>query len=90
MGWVAPPPRSGIRGGIRESRAPPGRTSRRPLLAAYQPRDAARVSYPLPGLTRPLRSFGPRTDLMGIAVQGRTLYLTSFLGLGGKDRVAKC
>ncbi len=36
------------------------------------------------GFTRPFRLFGPHTDLMGIAVHARTLYLTSFLGKGGK------
>ena len=36
------------------------------------------------GFTRPFRRFGPHTDLMGIAVHARTLYLTSFLGRGGK------
>ena len=36
------------------------------------------------GFSRPFRRFGPHTDLMGIALQGRTLYLTSFLGLGAK------
>jgi glucose/arabinose dehydrogenase len=36
------------------------------------------------GFTKPFRSFAPHTDLMGIAVQGRTFYLTSFLGLGAK------
>jgi glucose/arabinose dehydrogenase len=37
------------------------------------------------GFTRPFRTFSPHTDLMGIAVQGRTLYLTSFVGLGAKE-----
>jgi glucose/arabinose dehydrogenase len=36
------------------------------------------------GFTKPFRSFAPHTDLMGIAVHGRTLYLTSFLGPNGK------
>ena len=36
------------------------------------------------GFTKPFRSFAPHTDLMGIAVQGRTLYLTSFMGPGAK------
>jgi glucose/arabinose dehydrogenase len=36
------------------------------------------------GFTKPFRSFAPHTDLMGIAVQARTLYLTSFTGKNGK------
>ncbi len=32
---------------------------------------------------KPFRTFGPHTDLMGIAVQGTQLYLSSFLGRGG-------
>jgi glucose/arabinose dehydrogenase len=36
------------------------------------------------GFTKPFRTFGPHTDLMGIAVRSGTLYLTSFLGQGGK------
>jgi glucose/arabinose dehydrogenase len=36
------------------------------------------------GFTQPFRRFGPHTDLMGIAVHCGTLYLTSFLGKGGK------
>jgi glucose/arabinose dehydrogenase len=36
------------------------------------------------GFTKPFRRFRPHTDLMGIAVHSRTLYLTSFLGRGGK------
>ena len=36
------------------------------------------------GFAKPFRTFGPHTDLMGIAVQARTLYLSSFLGRGGK------
>jgi len=36
------------------------------------------------GFTKPFRSFAPHTDLMGIAIQGRTLYLTSFMGPGAK------
>ena len=34
----------------------------------------------LQGLRQPFRTFGPHTDLMGIAIQGGTLYLTSFTG----------
>ena len=36
------------------------------------------------GFTEPFRRFGPHTDLMGIAVHCGTLYLTFFLGKGGK------
>jgi hypothetical protein len=36
------------------------------------------------GFTQPFRSFAPHTDLMGIAVHGCTLYLTSFAGRHGK------
>ena len=36
------------------------------------------------GFTKPFRSFGPHTVLMGIAVQAGTLYLTSFAGKKGK------
>jgi glucose/arabinose dehydrogenase len=35
------------------------------------------------GFTKPFRSFAPHTDLMGIAVQCETLYLTSFAGKNG-------
>ena len=38
----------------------------------------------LPWLHKPFRSFVPHTDLMGIAVHARTLYMTSFAGQGGK------
>jgi glucose/arabinose dehydrogenase len=36
------------------------------------------------GFTKPWRRFSPHTDLMGIALRSRTLYLSSFLGKGGK------
>jgi hypothetical protein len=36
------------------------------------------------GFAKPFRRFGPHTDLMGIAVRCRTLYLSSFLGPNGK------
>jgi glucose/arabinose dehydrogenase len=36
------------------------------------------------GFTKPFRSFGPHTDLMGIAVKAGTLYMTSFAGPKGK------
>jgi glucose/arabinose dehydrogenase len=36
------------------------------------------------GFAQPFRSFAPHTDLMGIAVQGGTLYLSSFTGRHGK------
>jgi glucose/arabinose dehydrogenase len=32
------------------------------------------------GFTKPYRQFGPHTDDMGLAIVGKTLYLTSFLG----------
>lgn len=36
------------------------------------------------GKAKPFRKFGPHTDLMGIGLRQKTLYLTSFLGLGAK------
>jgi glucose/arabinose dehydrogenase len=36
------------------------------------------------GFTQPYRRFAPHTDLMGIALNAGTLYLTSFAGPGGK------
>jgi glucose/arabinose dehydrogenase len=36
------------------------------------------------GFTPPFASFGPHTDLMGIALQGWTLYMTSFGSTSGK------
>jgi glucose/arabinose dehydrogenase len=36
------------------------------------------------GDAKPFHQFKPHTDLMGIALQGKTLYLTSFMGLGAK------
>ena len=36
------------------------------------------------GFAQPFRTFAPHTDLMGIAVHCGTLYMTSFLGKGGK------
>jgi hypothetical protein len=36
------------------------------------------------GFTPPFRTFAPHTDLMGIALQGGTFYLTSFQGPGAK------
>ena len=36
------------------------------------------------GFAKPFRSFRPHTDLMGIALQGGTFYLTSFLGTNAK------
>ncbi len=35
------------------------------------------------GYATPFRTFGPHTDLMGIAISGSTLYLTSFAGPKG-------
>lgn len=39
---------------------------------------------PCKGHAKPFRKFGPHTDLMGIATGGSKLYLSSFLGRGGK------
>ncbi len=39
---------------------------------------------PCAGKAVPFRQFGPHTDLMGIALRGPKLYLTSFLGRQGK------
>jgi glucose/arabinose dehydrogenase len=36
------------------------------------------------GFTQPFLKFGPHTDLMGIALQAGTFYLTSFAGTNGK------
>jgi glucose/arabinose dehydrogenase len=36
------------------------------------------------GSAKPFRTFGPHTDLMGIAVRGKKLYLSSFLGHQGQ------
>jgi glucose/arabinose dehydrogenase len=36
------------------------------------------------GFAKPFRTFGPHTDLMGIAVRAGKLYMTSFAGRGGK------
>lgn len=36
------------------------------------------------GFAKPFRQFGPHTDLMGIALRGPKLYLSSFLGRGAK------
>jgi glucose/arabinose dehydrogenase len=36
------------------------------------------------GFTKPFRSFRPHTDIMGLAIIGKTLYMTSFLGSTGK------
>ena len=36
------------------------------------------------GFAKPLRKFGPHTDLMGIGLKGHKLYLSSFLGRQGQ------
>lgn len=36
------------------------------------------------GFTKPFQQFGPHTDIMGMAIIGKRLYMTSFLGAGGK------
>jgi len=39
---------------------------------------------PCKGFAKPFRTFKPHTDLMGIALKGSNLYLTSFAGVKGK------
>ena len=34
--------------------------------------------------TKPFQPFAPHTDIMGLAIIGKRLYMTSFLGVGGK------
>jgi glucose/arabinose dehydrogenase len=36
------------------------------------------------GFTKPFKKFAPHTDIMGLAIIGKTLYMTSFLGNAGK------
>ncbi|MGH2881992.1 MAG: hypothetical protein ACRDPA_04705, partial [Solirubrobacteraceae bacterium] len=36
------------------------------------------------GYTKPFRQFGPHTDIMGLAIIGKRLYMTSFLGTTGR------
>jgi glucose/arabinose dehydrogenase len=36
------------------------------------------------GFTKPFKVFGPHTDIMGLAIIGKTLYMTSFTGVDGK------
>jgi glucose/arabinose dehydrogenase len=36
------------------------------------------------GFAKPFRKFAPHTDIMGMAIIGKTLYMTSFAGIGGK------
>lgn len=36
------------------------------------------------GYTKPFRFFGPHTDIMGMAIVGKRLYMTSFVGTSGK------
>jgi glucose/arabinose dehydrogenase len=39
---------------------------------------------PCKGYTKPFQTFGPHTDIMGMAIIGKRLYMTSFLGTTGK------
>ena len=36
------------------------------------------------GFTKPFKFFAPHTDIMGLAIIGSKLYMTSFLGANGK------
>jgi glucose/arabinose dehydrogenase len=36
------------------------------------------------GFAKPFKKFGPHTDIMGMTIIGKTLYMTSFLGQDGK------
>jgi glucose/arabinose dehydrogenase len=36
------------------------------------------------GFTKPFAAFPPHTDIMGMAIIGQTIYMTSFVGVGGK------
>jgi glucose/arabinose dehydrogenase len=36
------------------------------------------------GFTKPFKQFTPHTDIMGLAIVGKTLYMTSFIGNHGK------
>ncbi len=40
---------------------------------------------PCKGYAKPYRTFAPHTDLMGMQIMGKTLYMTSFLGNAGKS-----
>jgi glucose/arabinose dehydrogenase len=37
------------------------------------------------GFARPFKQFKPHTDIMGLAIIGKRLYMTSFSGIGGKS-----
>ena len=39
---------------------------------------------PCAGYTKPFQTFAPHTDIMGMAIIGKKLYMTSFLGTTGK------
>ena len=39
---------------------------------------------PCKGYTKPFKMFAPHTDIMGMAIVGKRLYMTSFTGLTGK------
>jgi glucose/arabinose dehydrogenase len=39
------------------------------------------------GFTTPFKEFAPHTDIMGLAIVGKTLYMTSFVGNKGKGEV---
>ena len=39
------------------------------------------------GFTKPFKKFAPHTDIMGLAIVGKTLYMTSFIGNKGNGEV---
>jgi glucose/arabinose dehydrogenase len=39
------------------------------------------------GFTKPFKTFAPHTDIMGLAIIGKTMYMTSFVGNQGKGEV---
>jgi glucose/arabinose dehydrogenase len=39
------------------------------------------------GFTKPFKQFAPHTDIMGLAIIGKTLYMTSFIGNKGNGEV---
>lgn len=39
------------------------------------------------GFTKPFKTFSPHTDIMGLAIIGKTLYMTSFIGNKGSGEV---
>ena len=43
------------------------------------------------GFTKPFKKFAPHTDIMGLPIIGKTLYMTSFLGnSGNRARCCRC